>query len=119
MYSMKTILLFVLLKIYSIQGSTSKCPSLHPPRGLPEKSKPFPLVIGHRGASYHVPEHTLASYRLALELGADYIEPDLVPTKDNVLIAVHTLDLNITTDVEQKFPDRISQNIEGLGVSGK
>jgi len=48
-----------------------------------------PLVIGHRGASGFVPEHTLQSYRLAIRLGADYIEPDLVATKDGVLIARH------------------------------
>ena len=58
-----------------------------------------PLILGHRGASYHIPEHTLQSYRLALELGADYIEPDLVATKDNVLVALHSIDLNITTNV--------------------
>ena len=58
-----------------------------------------PLILGHRGASFHIPEHTLQSYRLALELGADYIEPDLVATKDGVLVAIHDVDLNITTNV--------------------
>ncbi len=48
-----------------------------------------PLVIGHRGASGFLPEHTLQAYRLAIKLGADYIEPDLVATKDGVLIARH------------------------------
>ena len=48
-----------------------------------------PLVIGHRGASGFLPEHTLQSYKLAIKLGADYIEPDLVATKDGVLIARH------------------------------
>lgn len=47
-----------------------------------------PLVIGHRGASGYLPEHTLPSYALAIELGADYIEPDLVMTKDGHLVAV-------------------------------
>ena len=65
-----------------------------------------PLIIGHRGASYNVPEHTLAGYRLALELGADYIEPDLVPTKDGHLVAIHSVDLNITTNVDTVFPKR-------------
>ena len=51
--------------------------------------EPKPLVIGHRGASGFVPEHTLQSYRLAIKLGADYVEPDLVMTKDHVLIARH------------------------------
>jgi glycerophosphoryl diester phosphodiesterase len=53
------------------------------------KRENSPLVIGHRGASGFVPEHTLQSYRLAIKLGADYIEPDLVATKDGVLIARH------------------------------
>jgi glycerophosphoryl diester phosphodiesterase len=53
------------------------------------KRENSPLVIGHRGASGFLPEHTLESYRLAIKLGADYIEPDLVATKDGVLIARH------------------------------
>ena len=53
------------------------------------KRENSPLVIGHRGASGFLPEHTLQSYRLAIKLGADYIEPDLVATKDGVLIARH------------------------------
>ena len=48
-----------------------------------------PLVIGHRGASGSLPEHTLEAYKLAIEQGADFIEPDLVMTKDGVLIARH------------------------------
>jgi glycerophosphoryl diester phosphodiesterase len=51
--------------------------------------QPRPLIIGHRGASGHRPEHTLEGYRLAAEMGADFIEPDLVSTKDGVLIARH------------------------------
>ncbi|MBL8275629.1 MAG: glycerophosphodiester phosphodiesterase [Pelomonas sp.] len=58
-----------------------------------------PLVIGHRGASGHLPEHTLESYALAIELGADYIEPDLVATKDGVLIARHEPNMINTTNV--------------------
>lgn len=64
------------------------------------------ILIAHRGASFHLPEHTLAAYRLALELGADYIEPDLVATKDGKLIAYHSVDLNVTSDVATVFPDR-------------
>ena len=48
-----------------------------------------PLVIGHRGASAYRPEHTLGAYQLAIDMGADYIEPDLVSTKDRVLVARH------------------------------
>jgi glycerophosphoryl diester phosphodiesterase len=63
------------------------------------------LTIAHRGASYHLPEHTTAAYRLALELRADYIEPDLVATSDGELIALHTVDLNVTTNVEEIFSE--------------
>ena len=69
-------------------------------------TRPKKVIIAHRGASYHVPEHTLAAYQLALELGADYIEPDLVGTKDGHLVAIHTMDLTVTTDVRQVFPHR-------------
>lgn len=79
----------------------SKCP-LKPPSSI----RTAPLVIAHRGASFHVPEHTLEAYRLALELGADYIEPDLVGTKDGHLVVVHSINLNITTNVAEVFPDR-------------
>jgi len=58
-----------------------------------------PLVIGHRGASGYRPEHTLASYELAARMGADFIEPDLVSTKDHVLVARHENEIGGTTDV--------------------
>jgi glycerophosphoryl diester phosphodiesterase len=58
-----------------------------------------PIVIAHRGASGYRPEHTLAAYELAIDLGADYIEPDLVSTKDGVLIARHENEISQTTDV--------------------
>ena len=57
------------------------------------------LVVGHRGACGHRPEHTLASYDLAARLGADLIEPDLVVTADGVLVARHEPELSATTDV--------------------
>jgi glycerophosphoryl diester phosphodiesterase len=58
-----------------------------------------PLVVGHRGASGYLPEHTIDAYKLAIEMGADFIEPDLVVTKDGVLIARHEPMLGGTTDV--------------------
>lgn len=58
-----------------------------------------PLVIAHRGACGYLPEHTLEGYARAVELGADYIEPDLVSTRDGVLIARHEPNLKDTTDV--------------------
>jgi Glycerophosphoryl diester phosphodiesterase len=58
-----------------------------------------PLVMGHRGAAGYRPEHTIASYELAIALGADFIEPDLVSTKDGVLIVRHEPNITETTDV--------------------
>ncbi|MBG1241702.1 glycerophosphodiester phosphodiesterase [Nostoc sp. NZL] len=58
-----------------------------------------PIIIAHRGASGYRPEHTLAAYELAIALGADYIEPDLVSSKDGVLIARHENEISETTDV--------------------
>jgi glycerophosphoryl diester phosphodiesterase len=63
-------------------------------------------VIAHRGASGYLPEHTLEAYALAYGLGADYIEPDLVVTRDGRLVALHDIYLEGTTDVEAQFPDR-------------
>jgi glycerophosphoryl diester phosphodiesterase len=78
-----------------------------------------PLIIGHRGAAGHRPEHTLAGYRLAAEMGADYIEPDLVPTKDGVLIARHEHEIGSTTDAASKFPGRMrTQTIDGTSITG-
>ena len=62
-----------------------------------------PLVIAHRGASGYLPEHTLAGYELAIQMGADYIEPDLQLTQDGYLVAMHDTTLNRTTDVETVF----------------
>jgi len=78
-----------------------------------------PLIIAHRGASGHRPEHTLEAYRLAVDMGADFIEPDLVSTKDGVLIARHENELGGTTDVADRFPDRRrTKTIDGQPVTG-
>jgi glycerophosphoryl diester phosphodiesterase len=80
---------------------------------------PRPLIIGHRGAPGHRPEHTLAGYRLAAEMGADYIEPDLVSTKDGVLIARHENEIGSTTDAAMKFPDRMrTKTVDGMSITG-
>ena len=65
----------------------------------PTLSGDKPLVIGHRGASGYLPDHTLESYKRAIDLGADFIEPDLVATQDGVLIARHEPNITGTTDV--------------------
>ncbi len=62
-------------------------------------STQYPIIIAHRGASGYRPEHTLAAYELAIALGADYIEPDLVSTKDGILIARHENEISETTDI--------------------
>jgi len=78
-----------------------------------------PLVIAHRGASGHLPEHTLEAYKLAIDMGADFIEPDLVSTKDGVLIARHENELSDTTDVAEKFPARkTKKTIDGRETEG-
>lgn len=78
-------------------------------------------VFGHRGASGYRPEHTQAAYELAARLGADHIEPDLVSTKDGVLVARHENEIGGTTDVEQhpEFADRrTTKVIDGEQVTG-
>ena len=67
---------------------------------------PHPAVIAHRGASFDAPESTAASYKLARDLGADYLEMDLQRSKDGVLFALHDNNLQRTTDVATKFPER-------------
>src|SRR5512133_3958625 len=81
----------------------------------------LPLVIGHRGASGYRPEHTLASYKLAIEMGADYIEPDLVSTKDHVVVARHENDITETTDAADhpEFAARkTTKMIDGVAHTG-
>nr|WP_236660034.1 glycerophosphodiester phosphodiesterase [Sphingopyxis lutea] len=79
------------------------------------------IVIAHRGASGERPEHTLAAYKLAIEQGADFIEPDLVLTRDGVLVARHENEISETTDVADR-PEfaarRATKTIDGREVSG-
>jgi glycerophosphoryl diester phosphodiesterase len=86
------------------------------------RSKPGPaLVIGHRGASGYRPEHTLASYELAARLGADFMEPDVVVTKDGVLVCRHEPEIGGTTDVaaHPEFADRrVTKQVDGLTITG-
>ena len=86
-----------------------------------EKRNAHALVIGHRGASGYRPEHTLESYRVAIRMGADYVEPDLVSTKDGVLVARHENLITGTTDVSSRpeFADRqTTKTIDGTAVTG-
>jgi len=80
-----------------------------------------PIIIGHRGASGYVPEHTLASYFLAIQQGADFIEPDLVSTRDRVLVARHENEIGGTTDVAShpQFADRrTTRVVDGVSIEG-
>lgn len=80
-----------------------------------------PVVIGHRGASGYRPEHTLGSYTVAIELGADFIEPDVVSTKDGQLVARHENEIGGTTDVADhpEFADRkTTKTIDGKEITG-
>ena len=80
-----------------------------------------PIVIAHRGASGYRPEHTLEAYRLAIELGADFVEPDLVATRDGVLVCRHENEIGGTTDVAA-HPEfaarRATKTIDGEPVTG-
>lgn len=75
------------------------------------------ILVAHRGASAYAPEHTRAAYELAIDMGADYIEPDLQITKDSVLIALHDESLERTTDVAQVFPDRFREEMTRVGLA--
>lgn len=79
------------------------------------------LVIGHRGASGYRPEHTAEAYRLAFELGADAVEPDIVATRDGVLVVRHENEISGTTDIAQRpeFADRrTTRSVDGVVQSG-
>ena len=81
----------------------------------------YPLVLGHRGTPGYRPEHTRAGYELAAEMGADYLEPDLVPTKDGVLVDRHEPDISSTTDVTShpEFTSRrTTKVIDGVATTG-
>ena len=72
---------------------------------MPSDQRPRKILVAHRGASAYAPEHTLAAYRLAIEQGADFVEQDLQISKDGVLVCLHDLTLERTTDVAAIFPD--------------
>jgi glycerophosphoryl diester phosphodiesterase len=91
------------------------------PLGKSDRRTTEPIVIGHRGASGYRPEHTLAAYKLAIRLGADHVEPDLVSTRDGVLVARHENEIGGTTDVAEhpEFADRrTTKVIDGRPVTG-
>jgi glycerophosphoryl diester phosphodiesterase len=92
-----------------------------PPAPPAASPAPRPIVIAHRGASGHLPEHTLEAYRRAIEWGADFIEPDLVRTRDGVLVARHENEIGDTTDVAAHpafAARRTTKRVDGREVAG-
>ena len=92
-----------------------------PQTAHPVFSAEKPWVIGHRGASGHRPEHTLEAYELAVRMGADFFEPDLVSTRDGVLVCRHENEISGTTDVADhaEFADRrTTKTIDGVELTG-
>src|SRR5262245_3452620 len=105
----------------ALAGTSAVSKAAAPDDGSGTRSARGPLVIGHRGACGYRPEHTLASYELAARLGADFIEPDLVSTKDHVLVARHEPEIGGTTDVASRpeFADRRRTVVlDGISVTG-
>lgn len=95
-----------------VQAGSMQCPTLDGKK---------PLVIAHRGASAYMPDHTLQGYTKAVELGADFIEPDLVSTKDGVLIARHEPNLKDTTDIATRpefAPYKRTMKVDGHDEEG-
>ncbi|MFN3653554.1 MAG: glycerophosphodiester phosphodiesterase family protein [Armatimonadota bacterium] len=94
----------LLLSLAGIATLLSAAALPQPPAAAQEPARK--TVIAHRGASGYLPEHTLSAYAAAHAQGADYIEPDVVLTKDGVLVCLHDLYLETTTDAAARFPDR-------------
>lgn len=87
----------------------------------PQYQEPKLLIVGHRGASGTRPEHTLAAYQKAIDDGADFIEPDLVPTKDGYLVARHESEIKDTSNIASfaQFADRTQTKvIDGVSYTG-
>jgi glycerophosphoryl diester phosphodiesterase len=78
-----------------------------------QSDAPKKILIAHRGASAYAPEHSIDAYKLAIAQGADFVEQDLAVTKDGVLVSIHDLTLERTTDVEEVFPDRFVEDKSG------
>ncbi|WP_141309319.1 glycerophosphodiester phosphodiesterase [Streptomyces spinoverrucosus] len=101
-------------------SGTARADARHGGRGM--KSLPVPTIVAHRGASGYRPEHTLGSYQLALDMGADIVEAgDLVPTKDGHLVCRHEPEIGGTTDVADhpEFADRKTTKVlDGVSVTG-
>lgn len=112
---------FVAGALAVVAGGTVAAVLLQPGPATADRRDREPIVIGHRGASAYRPEHTLLSYETAIALGADYIEPDLVSTKDHVLVARHENEISGTTDVADhpEFASRrTTKTVDGVQITG-
>ncbi|WPN59390.1 glycerophosphodiester phosphodiesterase [Pseudomonas sp. P9_31] len=101
-FTQSALLLSLMLGLGQAQAASEPSPTALATR----QGIPHPAVIAHRGASFDAPESTAAAYKLARDLGADYLEMDLQRSKDGVLFALHDNNLQRTTDVATKFPER-------------
>lgn len=102
-------------------GNAQAAPSPSGGAGSRTSKLPVPSVVAHRGASGYRPEHTFGAYDLALDMGADIIEQDLVPTKDGHLVCRHENDITATTDVADhpEFAGRkITKSVDGVEYTG-
>ena len=100
---------------------SSGCTARRAPPSTHHPSAHAPIVFGHRGAAGYRPEHTASGYRLAAQLGADFLEPDLVPTKDGYLVDRHEPDISQTTDVAShpEFASlRTTKTVDGVKTTG-
>ncbi|WDH21398.1 glycerophosphodiester phosphodiesterase [Pseudomonas chlororaphis] len=100
-FTKSALMLSLMLGLGQAQAASPSPTALAVSQGIPH-----PAVIAHRGASFDAPESTAAAYKLARDLGADYLEMDLQRSKDGVLFALHDNNLQRTTDVASKFPER-------------
>jgi glycerophosphoryl diester phosphodiesterase len=108
-----------LLLAVAVTTLLAACASMQ--SAYPTLNGKLPIVIAHRGASGYLPEHTLEGYKTAIDMGADFIEPDLVATKDGELIARHEPNITNTTDVATKpeFASRKStRKVDGIEETG-
>jgi len=118
MYSLR--ILAACLAATAILGLAA-CAANPSPGRYPTLDGQPPLVIGHRGASGYLPEHTLESYKRAIELGADFIEPDVVATRDGELVVRHEPNITATTDVSTRpeFAARkTTRQVDGVAETG-
>jgi glycerophosphoryl diester phosphodiesterase len=97
---------WVLALMVASQGMSTLAQEAPTARNASKKEPNKKLLIAHRGASAYAPEHTIAAYELAIKQGADFVEQDLQISKDGILICMHDMTLERTTNVEDIFPDR-------------